>query len=214
LGDWWNDGLEGIDEGLALYAEYTSARVEEPFEEAARIVQARTPPYLDHSNLEAVIRFKVGDNRWLGPTLAAIQQTVDVESITRRALADATAGKDRTAILGLIAPHLPRFGVPIGSAILALAMPDRFGIIDRFAMGEVANIVTTAVAHVNPPDAALALLSRALIPWVEDNDKLSAYEPFTAGLRQRAHDLGTRTPRDIEKALFAFTLHRRSRARI
>jgi hypothetical protein len=136
--------------------------------------------------------------------------------ITAAALAEALTGNAVVAVRQLC--KLPSVGTATASAILAAVYPDRFGVIDRYAMSEVGYLAAAVVRDGGPPDESLALLVEGLTLWAAESwttkgAGAEAYGPYTAGLVLRARMLmeangGAFRPRDIEKAIYGHFLNR------
>ncbi|GEM_PF-925890 len=91
----------------------------------------RSPVYFEIADLEPVLRYKLREQRVRTEHLRAIWTDEMVRTITRAAFAIVCNDKDlelrmRTAVL----TTLPGVAVPVASAILAIADPDHYGIID------------------------------------------------------------------------------------
>ena len=196
MGDWWDDGAGGVRKGLALYSKRTDQQLEETFDEMSSRVRHRDPLYLDNEDLAVAAEFKV----WGGLRRRAHSRAMaaaSVEATTKDALALAEQGKHEDALRLLTT--LPGVAAPTASAILAAAMPDSYGIIDRFCMGEIGYLVVTRLRDEPRPDSALQRLADALPEWAQGS-AVNTYRPYTEGLRQRAADTGFAV-RQVEMAL-------------
>lgn len=66
--DWWSLGQAGIDEGLRLYSEQTSTKIERGFEDLCARLRGRSPMYLDATDMRVVAAFKGRGGPWGGST--------------------------------------------------------------------------------------------------------------------------------------------------
>jgi len=193
--DWWSLGRAGIDEGLCLYSEQTSQKIERGFEDLCARLQGRSPVHLDQADMRVVAAFK-GRGAYLSAREA------NVAEITGRGIGLAAAGDIEGAVRELCGMKGVR--VPVASTILTAANPREFGVIDRLTMGEVIRLLLIRSEAGLAPDAALVDLGWAAWKWTRDPDNgwPAAYARFTVGLRRRALELAVPV-RDLEKVLFA-----------
>ena len=194
--DWWSLGQAGIDEGVRLYSEQTSTKIEQGFEDLCARLQGRSPMHLDATDMRVVAAFK-GRGAYLSAREA------NVEAVTERGIGLAAAGEIENAVRALCTMKGVR--VPVASTILTAANPQGFGVIDRLTMGEVIRLLLIRSTAGLASDEALADLGWAAWKWVRDPDDgwPVAYVRFTLGLRRRATEMSVPV-RDLEKALFAY----------
>lgn len=208
---WWTHGAAGIREGLGFYEDATGP-IEVDYDAIEQRAKARSPHALDAQDLIVIVQFK----RWPGIRQFAGDKVLAgpaPEEITAAALGQAHAGDVLGAFLAL--DRLPQVGIPTASAILAAVYPERFAVIDRYVMSEVAYLATAWMREGRPADESLKLLMESLTFWAAES-WASAYPPFIAGLQlkvdliQRA-DGDSFRPRDIEKAMYGHFLKRTRR---
>lgn len=210
-GDWWDRGDRGTEEGLGHYRLQVSRRNEEDidrrFEEASLAVRTRAPRCLTAEDLMVVMDFKNPPGRRQRAHGAAESQKMEVRRITAEALE--LAETNEIEALKMLT-GLRWVGVPTASAILAMVMPERFGVIDRLVMGEIGRLIgdRLRVSSISR-SSALVTLAGALTLWAE-GDVAKAWAEYSNGLRQRVDELkSTSTPRTIEKALWGWAEHHR-----
>lgn len=192
--DWWSQGRAGIEEGLRLYSEQTSSKVEGDFEDLCARLQGRIPVHLDQADMRVVAAFK-GRGAYL-----AVKET-NVSEVTERGIRMAADGDIEGAVRELC--QITGVSIPVASTILTAANPQEFGVIDRLTMGEVIRLLLVRSEAGLASDPALADLGWAAWKWTRDPDdgRPAAYARFTVGLRRRARELAVPV-RDLEKALF------------
>jgi hypothetical protein len=211
-GDWWSRERAGIDDGLGHYQHHILRRQEEDtdrrFDEIGRTIRARTPHYFTADDLMVVMEFKNSPGRRHRAYAAVQTQRDEVQNITKDALAMALT--DEVGALKRLT-ELKWVGVPTASAILAAAIPERFGVIDRFVMGEIGRLVTHRLRVGSATDSpALVTLADALTLWAEGKVAV-AWARYSKGLQQRTDELESRSsPREIEKAIWGWAEHNRS----
>ena len=209
-GDWWDEGNIGIEQGLSHYEHHVSLRsegdIDRAFDETNRSVGRRTPRFLTVDDLIVVMDFKNPPGRRQRAHDAAKSQSSEVERITREALD--WVETDASRALKLLTT-LKWVGVPTASAILAMVMPERFGVIDRLVMGEIGRLVADRLRVDHKSSVAMVTLADALTLWSE-GDEAKAWAMYSEGLRQRADELTVASsPRTIEKALWGWAAERR-----
>jgi hypothetical protein len=89
--DWWSLGQAGIDNGVGLYSEQTSTKIERGFEDLCARLRKRTPMYLDATDMRVVAAFK-----GRGAYLSAREP--NVAEITERGIGLAAAGDIEGAV--------------------------------------------------------------------------------------------------------------------
>ena len=216
--DWWSEGDSGVQAGIRYYDHYVASRNEERidrrFEEASKAVQARPRPFLTLDELLVVMDFKNSPGRRDRAHAAAHAQKDKIEDVTRQAIAWATEDSESAELKAVSALRgLDWVGVPTASAILAMALPGRFGVIDRLIMGEIGRLARGRLVRAGEArSAALVTLTDALILWAEGSEPKSLVR-YARGLRQRCAELSlSSTPRTIDKALWGWAEERRRRS--
>ena len=189
-----------FDEGVRSYwreIESRSPEVQErerAFPELSQRFAGREPPHFTRSELGHIIRWKYTDGRRCKRALDGLKRVSDdrLRGLTTAVHLVTTTGDAATGLRG----GIPGVGIAGISAILAAARPDRFPVIDVFAL--------TAICHYYDP------------PWLRavprDSDGRfqadeKSYTPYTDFCRQRAGELSASTgeawtPRRVDMALW------------
>ena len=166
---------------------------ERTFPELSQRFTGREPPHFTRSELEHIIRWKYTDGRWCKRALDGLKRVSDdcirgLITIRR----ETTTGDAATGLRG----RIPGVGIAGISAILAAARPDRFPVIDVFAL--------TAICHYYDPPW-LRVVPRNSDGRFQADEK--SYTPYTDFCCQRATELSTSTgeawtPRRVDMALW------------
>lgn len=168
-------------------------RIEREFEQLAQLFSTRSPPHLKPKELALIIEWKYTDRRFNRAKLDSLAR-LPGEQVTR--LTSHIATMDVPEIARVWRGAIKGVGPAGISAILAAARPDKFPVIDVFAL--------TAICHHYETD------------WIRDvprdaDGRFQAdercYLPYVRFCRDRAEGLTTPerrwTPREVDMSLWA-----------
>jgi len=216
-GAWWRQGATGIEAGLRFYAADTDAEIEQAYDAIEVPAKSRRPHSINADELATVVQFKL----WKGIRRYAAGQVLAApppDEVTAIAFEQARNDEVHDALKTL--DGLRQVGIPTASAVLAAVYPERFAVIDRYIMAEVAHVLASTVRDDRTPDEALGLLGDSLGEWATTQGSAAgtarAYVPFVKGLQMKATEVSrpsgiTCRPRDIEKAMYGHFLSRTGR---
>jgi hypothetical protein len=164
---------------------------ESTFTELAAEFAGRKPPHFVREDLALILTWKHTDARWRDRALEGLRQETDDRLVTLTSHID---GRDLDSLLPWVRGAISGVGIASISAILTAARPDRFCVIDEFAL--------RAIDYYHHPAWARRDKNRK---FIQDEKVYIEYVNFC---RARAAELTKQDgklwrPRDVEMALWA-----------
>jgi hypothetical protein len=186
LEDYWNEIKRRSD---------IIQRRERAYETLATRFRARKPPHFTRSEVTLIIRWKHTDGRWCSRSLSGLQRVSDGRLMNLTSQID---DLDASELMALFCGAITGVGVATISAIITAARPDRFAVIDDFALRAI-------FFHYRPEWVRRVYRDKKGRFQPTERD----YRPFVEFCRERAAEMSRLakrrlwTPRMVEMALWA-----------